>query len=102
MSCLYRHSLTLTHTPPSPPSQASGWWEGDINGKRGLFPSNYVEELTCKKCKALFNYSAQEPDELSIAKEDVITILLKQPNGWWKGELQGRIGVFPANYVAEL
>ena len=20
-----------------------GWWIGDVNGKRGLFPSNYAE-----------------------------------------------------------
>ena len=20
-----------------------GWWVGDVNGKRGLFPANYVE-----------------------------------------------------------
>jgi hypothetical protein len=23
----------------------TGWWEGDKNGKKGLFPGNYVEEL---------------------------------------------------------
>ena len=55
-----------------------------------------------KRCKALYNYVAREPDELTIAKEDVILILYKQPNGWWRGDLAGRVGVFPANYVQEL
>ena len=22
---------------------SDGWWLGDVNGKRGLFPANYVE-----------------------------------------------------------
>ena len=22
-----------------------GWWIGDCNGRRGLFPANYVEEI---------------------------------------------------------
>ncbi|KAI8088827.1 SH3 domain-containing protein [Halteromyces radiatus] len=24
----------------------SGWWDGWCNGRRGWFPSNYVEEIT--------------------------------------------------------
>ena len=24
---------------------SSGWWDGEVDGKRGWFPSNYVEEI---------------------------------------------------------
>jgi len=32
----------------------------------------------------------------------VINIYEKQPDGWWYGELNGRVGLFPATYVEEI
>lgn len=29
--------------------QEGGWWEGDLNGKRGFFPDNFVEVLPEEK-----------------------------------------------------
>ena len=26
--------------------EEEGWWEGTVNGRTGMFPSNFVEELT--------------------------------------------------------
>lgn len=28
-------------------SVGEGWWEGELNGKRGLFPSSYVKLVSC-------------------------------------------------------
>jgi myosin-1 len=53
------------------------------------------------KCKALYNYTSQENDELTIRKGDVITIIKEHPD-WWEGELNGTVGVFPANYVEKI
>ena len=40
---------------------------------------------------------------MKFLKGDIITILKKDPiGGWWDGELNGRVGSFPSNYVAEL
>lgn len=33
---------------------------------------------------------------------DVINIHDKQPDGWWLGELNGVVGIFPATYVEEI
>lgn len=33
---------------------------------------------------------------------DVINIHDKQADGWWLGELNGVIGIFPATYVEEI
>lgn len=51
--------------------------------------------------RVLFPYKGQHEDELSIQEGDIITILSKdvEDQGWWKGELNGRVGVFPDNYV---
>jgi len=53
------------------------------------------------KCKALYNYTAQENDELSLRKGDIITII-KEHSDWWEGEVNGVVGVFPANYVTKV
>lgn len=30
---------------------------------------------------------------------DLITILAQEDEGWWEGELNGKKGVFPSNFV---
>lgn len=49
--------------------------------------------------KALFPYSPSADDELALNEGDVVSILDKFDDGWWKGEVGGRQGVFPQNYV---
>jgi len=51
--------------------------------------------------KALYNYQGATQDELSFQEGDIISILKKDPGGWWEGELKGRRGWIPANYVQE-
>ncbi|XP_063238105.1 SH3 domain-containing kinase-binding protein 1-like [Bacillus rossius redtenbacheri] len=46
-----------------------------------------------------FDYVAQEPDELSLRKGDIITNIRTQPGGWWEGSLKGKRGMFPDNFV---
>jgi len=50
------------------------------------------------QAKALWDFIAQNPDELSFGAGDMITIH-EQVGDWWKGELHGRKGLLPANYV---
>ena len=45
------------------------------------------------------DYDAEEDDELTIRKGDVITNVDKQEGGWWTGELNGKKGLFPDNFV---
>ncbi|XP_066469524.1 proto-oncogene vav isoform X2 [Tiliqua scincoides] len=52
--------------------------------------------------KARYNYCARDRTELSLTEGDIIKILNKKGQlGWWKGEIYGRVGWFPANYVEE-
>ncbi|XP_034002975.1 SH3 domain-containing kinase-binding protein 1 isoform X2 [Trematomus bernacchii] len=52
-------------------------------------------------CKVLFPYEGQNEDELSLKEGEIINIVTKEcaDAGWWKGEIGGRQGVFPDNFV---
>ncbi|KAL1139724.1 hypothetical protein AAG570_006702, partial [Ranatra chinensis] len=52
-------------------------------------------------CRVLFPYEAANDDELTLQDGDLITLITKegQDVGWWKGELKGKVGVFPDNFV---
>nr|XP_015196752.1 PREDICTED: SH3 domain-containing kinase-binding protein 1-like [Lepisosteus oculatus] len=52
-------------------------------------------------CKVIFPYEAQNEDELTIKEGDIVAIVSKECGdaGWWLGELYGRQGVFPDNFV---
>ncbi|GAM17836.1 hypothetical protein SAMD00019534_010110 [Acytostelium subglobosum LB1] len=49
--------------------------------------------------RALYDYDAASQDELSFKEGDVIAIIQKDNGGWWEGELRGKKGWIPANYV---
>ncbi|XP_064781224.1 CD2-associated protein isoform X3 [Oncorhynchus masou masou] len=53
-------------------------------------------------CKATFAFEATNQDELTLKEGDVIQILSKDTGepGWWRGEIGGKEGVFPDNFVA--
>jgi len=48
-----------------------------------------------------YPYTAANEDELTLVEGNVITVLDQNliDAGWWKGELKGRTGVFPDNFV---
>uniref|UniRef100_H3AP45 Intersectin 1 (SH3 domain protein) n=1 Tax=Latimeria chalumnae TaxID=7897 RepID=H3AP45_LATCH len=103
-----------------------GWWEGELQarGKKrqiGWFPANYVKLLSPGTSKStpteppkptsamadvlvcqvigMYDYMAQNDDELAFAKGQIINVLNKDDPDWWKGELNGLTGLFPSNYV---
>ncbi|XP_078045979.1 uncharacterized protein LOC144474702 isoform X2 [Augochlora pura] len=49
-----------------------------------------------------YNYEAQEPDELTIKRGDIIQEIKVIPGGWWKGTLRDKRGMFPDNFVKVL
>uniref|UniRef100_A0A670K317 Intersectin-1 n=1 Tax=Podarcis muralis TaxID=64176 RepID=A0A670K317_PODMU len=82
-----------------------GWWEGELQarGKKrqiGWFPANYVKLLS-PVCQVIgmYDYIAQNDDELAFSKGQIINVLNKEDPDWWKGEVNGQVGLFPSNYV---
>jgi hypothetical protein len=43
------------------------------------------------------DYLAQSSEELSLQKNRIVTVLDRNEDGWWKGDLNGKTGVFPAD-----
>lgn len=116
-----------------------GWFEGELEGRRGIFPEGFVELLgplrtveervasgddhvvNGKKAElvdqrpeqesdqgseqpgtygvALYRFQALEPNELDFEVGDRIQILETLEDGWLKGSLRGRTGVFPYRFV---
>ncbi|CAB0032248.1 unnamed protein product [Trichogramma brassicae] len=100
-----------------------GWWEGTLKEKRGMFPDNFVtlikgtgprnsedktemEEVALrngsgrKLCRVLFSYDPCNDDELKLIRDEHIEYLGEVEEGWWRGRIKGKIGVFPSNFVA--
>lgn len=53
------------------------------------------------RARAIYDYEARASDELSFKRHDIINVLGKdeEDEGWYKGELKGKSGLFPNNYV---
>ncbi|ORX51049.1 hypothetical protein BCR36DRAFT_583117 [Piromyces finnis] len=95
-----------------------GWWQGENSkGEIGLFPSNYVELMPAASVAstpapapapvanntpsaiALYDYDAQEDNEITFKEGDIITNLNFVTDDWWEGVVNGKCGLFPGNYV---
>ncbi|KAM6440773.1 SH3 domain-containing protein 19 isoform 1-T1 [Liasis olivaceus] len=98
------HILILEHLD-------SEWYRGRLNGKEGIFPAVFVHVCSGgtqssqpqggkkPKAKALYDFHAENIDELSFKVGDIITELESVDEEWMSGELQGKSGIFPKNFV---
>ncbi|KAI9357879.1 hypothetical protein BD770DRAFT_420032 [Pilaira anomala] len=58
---------------------------------------------TTAELRSIYNYEAQNADELSITEGDLLHIVEQDDGtGWIKAQLGNRIGLIPANYVEYL
>ena len=55
-----------------------------------------------QRVQALYDFEPQEEGELLMRKGDIVTVLEKVDQNWWKGTCGQRSGLFPAPYVKEL
>ncbi|KAF3837483.1 hypothetical protein F7725_004947 [Dissostichus mawsoni] len=51
------------------------------------------------RCVALFDYEGEEEDELTFSQGDVIALLELIGQDWGRGQIHGRIGIFPLNFA---
>ncbi|KAJ3101642.1 hypothetical protein HDU96_009914 [Phlyctochytrium bullatum] len=55
------------------------------------------ENLTL--CITIYPYQAAKNDEISFTEGHIIRVVRKVHGGWWEGQLDQRVGWFPANHV---
>ncbi|XP_041045991.1 SH3 domain-containing protein 19 isoform X2 [Carcharodon carcharias] len=91
----------------------SEWCKGKLNGREGTFPTVFVQMCSGEasaakqqpsenkrgKAKALYDFVGENKDELDLKVGDMITIFESIDADWLKGELQGKEGIFPRNFV---
>ncbi|XP_055120819.1 CD2-associated protein isoform X2 [Symphalangus syndactylus] len=55
-------------------------------------------------CRTLFAYEGTNEDELTFKEGEIIHLISKETGeaGWWKGELNGKEGVFPDNFAVQI
>lgn len=51
------------------------------------------------RCVALFDYEGEEEDELTFSQGDVIGLLEHTGQEWGRGQIHGRVGIFPLNFT---
>eukprot|EP01137_Pigoraptor_chileana_P020552 Opistho-2@83057 len=50
-------------------------------------------------CRALYDFQAENPGELTFREGDLINVRGRLDENWLEGECHGQVGMFPASYV---
>ncbi|XP_075469724.1 SH3 domain-containing protein 19 isoform X3 [Ascaphus truei] len=86
------------------------WYKGRLNGREGILPAAFVQLCSGSKprqtqggmpgkARALYDFCGENEDELSLKAGDMISALESIDDEWMCGELHGRSGIFPKNFV---
>jgi len=82
-----------------------GWWSGKLGNKEGVFPENYVRVLHGPDFKSgpqflvSYPYKPVREDELALVAGQVVEKVGELEQGWWRGMVGGKLGVFPSSFV---
>ncbi|KAH7888161.1 hypothetical protein F5I97DRAFT_959807 [Phlebopus sp. FC_14] len=64
-------------------------------------PQHEVEEVRGEWAEVLYDYTGEDPGDLTIQAGSRVLVTDKSSDDWWTGQIegQGRGGLFPASYV---
>uniref|UniRef100_A0A3Q2QK44 Osteoclast-stimulating factor 1 n=1 Tax=Fundulus heteroclitus TaxID=8078 RepID=A0A3Q2QK44_FUNHE len=71
------------------------------NGNIGSRSASIFSPRVVGIAVARYDFSSRDTRELSLQQGDIIRIYTKMSNGWWRGEVDGKVGWFPSTYVDE-
>ncbi|XP_070553885.1 SH3 domain-containing protein 19-like isoform X2 [Ptychodera flava] len=97
------------------------WYRGECNGEVGMFPKTFVEVLEDlpeekeevkpdtlsvhqtisfgPRCRARFDFEAEGEEDLDFDEGDIIRLIEPVGEEWMRGELNGKVGIFPLEFV---
>ncbi|XP_061079510.1 SH3 domain-containing YSC84-like protein 1 isoform X1 [Conger conger] len=110
-SSTYSPAPSSTYIPTPIVGPAPTQWAEDV--KPSLYPSvsAFQTESAAPSrgaggppvvVTAMHAFAGQQPGDLSFSVGDKITVTTKTESqyDWWEGQLHGRVGIFPANFVS--
>lgn len=62
-------------------------------------PVNPTPSVLVTRVRALHSFEPTESGELAFERGDIIKVVDRGYKDWWRGQLRGRTGIFPVNYV---
>ena len=91
------------------PDQSGQYFASSVAGtstEKRAAPPVPIKRTTSAQAQyvtALFDFEAQNPGDLGFREGDTIKVIKKteSTDDWWDGELRGKVGAFPANYVQQ-
>lgn len=99
-------SMELTNREDAPPDQVSPTSANPLTQVTVTPPTdepmkgpNDASNGFAEQVEALYPYTAMNEDELTFEAGAIISVIDKEDAAWWKGTIEGAIGVFPSNYV---
>ncbi|NXD82603.1 PPIP1 protein, partial [Halcyon senegalensis] len=72
----------------------------------GVYASIFVNEqagiTSSQDYRVLYDYTAQNVDELDISEGDIVVVIEENEDGWWTAERNGQRGFVPGSYLEKL
>ncbi|KAF1572013.1 UNVERIFIED_CONTAM: Proline-serine-threonine phosphatase-interacting protein 1, partial [Eudyptes pachyrhynchus] len=71
-----------------------------------VYASVFVNEqagiTSSQDYRVLYDYTAQNMDELDISEGDIVVVIEENEDGWWTAERNGQRGFVPGSYLKKL
>uniref|UniRef100_A0A8B9ZXV9 Proline-serine-threonine phosphatase-interacting protein 1 n=1 Tax=Anas zonorhyncha TaxID=75864 RepID=A0A8B9ZXV9_9AVES len=72
----------------------------------GVYASIFVNEqariTSSQDYRVLYDYTAQNTDELDINEGDIVAVIEESEDGWWTAERNGQRGFVPGSYLERI
>ncbi|CBY09421.1 unnamed protein product [Oikopleura dioica] len=65
-------------------------------------PRVAAKPRTYPKARVIYDYNAQDNDELTLREQNIVDVISEDPSGWWRVSFQGKSGLFPGSYVEKI
>ncbi|XP_057280127.1 proline-serine-threonine phosphatase-interacting protein 1 isoform X2 [Pezoporus wallicus] len=88
---------TESATPSAPPLA-----EKPDGVYASIFENQQARITASQDYRVLYDYTAQNMDELDISEGDIIVVIEENEDGWWTAERNGQRGFVPGSYLEKL